>query len=299
MRRLSITCAVLALAAGSSPVRATDHAAGMLPQQETIAVTAFVSAASNYLRQYQDELTAVVADETYLQQVRLQIPRDGERPLRTTLSSEVFFMFTEGFDWMAIRDVVAVDGKKLETRPDLRVALHDLPAPQVAARFKAYNSRFNVGRVRRNFNEPTISLLALDDRHRARFTFTRARARRGDDPRFVTLIYRERQEPTLVRALSGGPVFASGELTVEPVTGRITRATLTLTMDTVRVALETTYAMNANLGISVPVRFTEHYTDGPRPKANQPVRPGARHEDILCEASYTNFQRFEVKTRIR
>ncbi|MDQ3172006.1 MAG: hypothetical protein M3Q55_17905 [Acidobacteriota bacterium] len=297
MRRLSIPCVALALAAGSSPATAVDARA--LPQQEVIAVAAFVSASSDYLRQYQDELTAVVADETYVQQVRLQIPRDGARPLRTTLSSEVFFMFTEGFDWMAIRDVVAVDGKPLEKRPDLRVALRDLPAPQVASRFKAYNSRFNVGRVRRNFNEPTISLLALDDRHRARFAFTRARARRGDDPRFVTLVYRERQEPTLVRGLSGGPVFASGELTLEPVTGRITRATLALTMDTVRVVLDTRYEVNANLGIAVPVRFTEHYTDGPMPKANQPARPGARHEDITCEATYSNFQRFEVKTRIR
>src|SRR5688572_17633067 len=115
MRRLSIPCVALALATGSSPAMTVDARA--LPQQETIAVAAFVSAASDYLRQYQDELTAVVADETYIQQVRLQIPRDGARPLRTTLSSEVFFMFTEGFDWMAIRDVVAVDGKRLETRP--------------------------------------------------------------------------------------------------------------------------------------------------------------------------------------
>ena len=70
---------------------------------------------------------------------------------------------------MAVRDVMSLDGNALGDRPDLRDAFQRLAAGDVAARFKEYNSRYNIGRTFRNFNEPTLSLLVLDERHRARF----------------------------------------------------------------------------------------------------------------------------------
>lgn len=261
------------------------------------AVPALVDTAASYVKSYQHELTSVVADETYTQHVVAQVPRDGLRPLKTTLTSEIFFMFTVGHDWMAIRDVRAVNGAALAGRPDLRQALQQLPAPEVAGRFKAYNSRFNVGRVSRNFNEPTLSLLPLDDRHRARFTFEGARVRQAREGRLVTLTFKERRDPTLIRNLDGGHAFAGGEVTVEPVTGRVVNAILAVTIDSVRVTLSTNYAFEDRLGIMVPVRFGEHYQDGIPPRPSVKTRP--RYEEIRCEAVYTNFRRFEVTARIR
>jgi hypothetical protein len=74
-------------------------------RQEGPAASTLVDAAAAYVRAYQKELTSVVAEETYTQRVVVQVPRDGLRPLKTTLTSEIFFMFTVGHDWMAIRDV--------------------------------------------------------------------------------------------------------------------------------------------------------------------------------------------------
>lgn len=279
-------------------VTITAHAGGSgSRQQEAVAVDVLVNRAAAYVRQYQEELTSVVADETYSQHVTAQVPRDGLRPLRTSLTSEIFFMFTAG-DWMAIRDVRAVDRKPLEDRPDLREALRNLPTFEVAGKFKTYNSRFNVGRVTRNFNEPTLSLLPLDDRHRARFTFERARVRETDDKRLVTLAFKEHSGPTLIRNLDGGNVFASGEITIEPATGRVSKAMLAVTIDSVTATLSTTYAYDQRLGISVPMRFGEHYVDGVKPTGRARSRR-ARYEDIVCEARYSNFQRFEVVSRIR
>jgi hypothetical protein len=279
-------------------VTLTPLAAGFASAaQEPIAVDVLVNRAAAYVRQYQEELTSVVADETYTQHVKAQVPRDGLRPLRTSLTSEIFFMFTAG-DWMAIRDVRAVDGKPLADRPDLREALRSLSTYEVAGKFKTYNSRFNVGRVTRNFNEPTLSLLPLDDRHRARFTFERARARQADAKQLVTLAFKERTGPTLIRNLDGGSVFSSGEITIEPDSGRVSKAILAVTIDSVTATLSTTYAYDKRLGMSVPMRFGEHYVDGVEPRGRARSRR-TRYEDIVCEARYSNFQRFEVVSRIR
>ena len=294
MRRFRVPWA-LAAAAAAMPLVLT--AASSTPaQQEALAVARFVDAAADYVRRYQDELTSIIAEEHYSQKVRAQTPRDAKTPLETRISSEVFFMFTPGHDWMTIRDVQAVDGRPLETRPDLRAALRDLPAPQVAARFKAYNSRFNVGRVHRNFNEPTLSLLVLDDRHRKRFTFARAKAQRGDDPARVRVTFRENKRPTLIRDLDGQPAYSRGEITLDPETGRVDDIRFLLTVGKLKIALETDYERDARLGIHVPVRFTERYEDGRAPKDG---RARGRHEEILCEATYSNFQRFAVQTKIK
>ena len=274
------------------------HAAAPAPpQQEAIAVAAFVNAAADYVRQYEEELTSVVARETYRQDIRVQTPRVEADPLTRTLTSEIFFMFVERQGWMAIRDVLRLDDVPLEDRPDLRRALAELPASQVAARFKAYNARYNIGRIRRNFNEPTLALAVLSDRHRARFRFERVPPRRGDDPRVVTLAYRERTAPTLVRGLGGEHVFSSGLITLEPGTGRVTATRMAMKIGSIRVELATSYAHEPRLDMTVPVTFSEHYLDGSPPRGNR--RPAGRHEEILCEARYSDFQRFDVQTRIR
>lgn len=294
MVRFRLPGAALLFATAMLPVHA---AAPAPPQQEAIAVAAFVTAAADYVRQYEEELTSVVARETYQQQIRAQTPRVENDPLRRVLTSEIFFMFVERQGWMAIRDVLDVDAVPLESRPDLRRALAELPASQVAARFKAYNARYNIGRIRRNFNEPTLALAVLSDRHRARFSFERVPPRRGDNPLLVTLAYRERTTPTFVRGLKGENVFSSGELTLDAATGRITATRMTMKIGSIRVALSTEYAHEPRLGMAVPVSFSEHYLDGTPPRDGR--RSTVRHEEILCEARYSDFQRFGVQTRIK
>src|SRR6185369_3393856 len=115
-----------------------------------------------------------VADEIYTQQIAAQEPSEADMPRQRRLRSEVFFMFAPADrDWMAIRDVTEVDGNAAPDRLDLGEALRTLAPDEVAAKFKAYNSRYNIGRTVRNFNEPTLSLLVLDERHRPRFMFER------------------------------------------------------------------------------------------------------------------------------
>ena len=147
----------------------------------------------------------------------------------------------------------------------------------------------------------------LDDRHRARFVFERKHAERAGDALIVTLGFTERAEPTLIRDLSLQPVFSTGELGVEAGTGRIRRAVLRVTIGAVSMEFTTEYAPNAGLDLWVPASFRERYEEGVLGMQAQST-PAARrqnlgtqpqYEEILCDATYTNYRRFEVLGRIK
>src|SRR5687767_11824919 len=107
--------------------------------------------AAEYVAAYQQQLTAIVADEAYVQQVRRDAQDAGLRSRSTT--GEVFFIFSApGRGWMAIRDVQTVDGAPAAERADVRQILRTLPAAQVGDRMRSYNARFNIGRITRNIN---------------------------------------------------------------------------------------------------------------------------------------------------
>ena len=272
------------------------------------SLEAVVAASAAYVKDYQRALTSVLADEDYQQQVVMQTPLDSSMPRVRRLRSEVFFMFAPASgDWMAMRDVASIDGTAVVERPNLREALRTLPAPQVARTFKSYNSRFNLGRASRNFNEPTLSLLLLDDRYRPHVTFTRKGVERGRDGVWVTIGFAERPGPhTLIRDLSQMPVISKGEFEVEAGTGRIRRARMVTVIGEMTAELTTTYAPEARLGMWVPVSFSEQYRSGvqraevsPDPRLNVRINVPTSYEEIRCLAKYANYRRFEVKVNIK
>ena len=278
-------------------------AAGVLQTAGNPDTGRLVERAAAYVQEYQEQLTSVVADETYTQHVRAQVPRDkGMKPTRTT-KSEVFFIYVPGHDWMAMRDVTSMDGMTVGDRPDLMGALRTMPALQVARKFKEHNSRFNLGRVVRNFNEPTLSLLVLDPRHRARFNFELRRMERAGAETRAVIGFREVSRPTLIHGLDGSAVYSTGEFSIEPETGRVRQARLALTIGSVKVNYLTTYEPDSRLNMLVPRQFRENYEDGIDPAAARrlSVDQAARrtYEEIFCEAKYANFRRFEVKAVIR
>jgi hypothetical protein len=294
-RCVALVCAVCLQAAG---LVARPQIAGGDPT----SAEAVVEAAARYLKQYQQELTAVLADERYRQQIINQAPRVDTMPRVRTLESEVFFMFVPGADWMAIRDVVTQNGRALKDRPNLQEALKTLPTAVVASTFKEYNSRFNIGRIIRNFNEPTLSLLLLDDRYRSNLTIERKKVSRDGSDVWVTLAVTEASdEDTLIHSLAQRPIRSRGEYEVEARTGRIRKAQLTATFDSVVVELTTDFALDPRLDILVPTRFVEYYSSKPSNAAvGDPRSSTEQHiEEIRCDSTYTNYRRFEVKVIIR
>ncbi len=287
----------LAVALYLTPAAAQQPSATYLD----LSVAGVVRGAAAYVKAYQEQLTFLIADEAYTQQIRSQIP-DDRTPKARTMKSEVFFMFTPANgDWMAIRDVVEVDRKPITGRQDVKTALGTLPAAQVAGASKASNSRFNIGRTQRNFNEPILSLLVLDARYLPNFTFERKRVERAASGTLVTLAFMETSAPTLIRDLQLRPVFSKGELVIDAATGRVHRAQLRLTIGGVAIELTTVYAADERLGLWVPILFRESYEEGMRTPGAALTRleSPATREEIACEARYSNYRRFETTARIK
>ena len=258
--------------------------------------------AAGYVDDYQKQLTAVVADEVYVQEIRAQDPADEGAPRSRTLRGEVFFLFAAvEREWMAIRDVKEVDGVPLTGTTDVRATLRTLPAGQVSDRMKSDNARYNIGRITRNINEPTLALLVLDASHRSRFTFKADKPRLVGDRLLVPLTFKERERPTLIRSSAGAPIYTSGELLVEPGTGRIWQSTLNASVDAIKVQLTTDYSFDQRLGLLLPTVFRERYEQGSLAIARGSGRPvrTAEHEVVVAEGRYSNFRRFEVLSRIR
>ena len=273
----------------------------LLLPPEVSAQKAVAQRAADYVADYQRQLIAIVADETYVQDIRSQIPEDSGAPRSRSTTGEVFFIFTApSRGWMAIRDVRTVDGAPAPERTDVRATLATLPAAEVGERMRSYNARYNIGRIVRTINEPTLALLALDEGHRSRFRFETKNREDVDGHALIWLAFEEKERPTLIRSLQGRPVFMKGGLLVEIANGRIWESRLTATVEGTSVELVTKYTFDERLGLMLPSVFREHYEQGKAAKARgQTPGTGAEYEQIACAASYSNFRRFDVFSRMR
>lgn len=260
------------------------------PPREDLSTKAVVERAARYVADYQQKLTSVVADEDYTQAILAQVPDDPFAPQTRRLKSEVFFVFEPaGRQWMAIRDTALVDGLPTLDRPSVREAFKRM-APTEVRRLTQQNAFWNIGNIKRNFNEPTVGLLVLDASHKSRFTFDRRAVQREGNTTLVRLEFRERERPTLVRDENAGQVFSRGEI-VTDAAGIVRRTVFRLVFNNVKVELTTDYRYEEKLAMWAPSVFTERYERG---KKNSPV-----HDQITCEATYSNYRRFDVVTRIK
>jgi hypothetical protein len=281
------------------PVDSVALAVGIVVLQSASSrppsVSAIVNAATAYVSTYQQQLTSVVADEEYSQDVEAQTSPDTNA-LRSSrlMKSEVFFMFTPAErHWMTIRDVQTVDGQTPGERHNVRQLLETMPAERVGSGVKASNSRWNIGRIIRNFNEPTLSLLVLDQEHVRRFKFERKGVEITEQGGVATVAFVEKARPTLISGVMTGPTFSRGQFVIETASGRVRHGVLRAEADGVRVELTTEYGPNEKLGIWVPLEFREVYERG------REGRAVAEYERVRTAATYTNYRRFDVVTRVK
>jgi len=269
---------------GSSAIA---HGPAVRGAQDDLSVDTIVSRATAYVRDYTQSLAFVIADEHY-QQRRLRSGRVLEERL---LEGELFLTFLpDTGEWMAIHDVARVDGQPVDDRRDLRLLLAGGASPaDLGRRLAAENARHNIGGVMRNFNDPLLPLLVLHDDRVESVRFDRQAIDRTDGRTVATLRFREGAERTIVRSARGARLRASGTITLDADTGTILRTTFAIDDNPVSAELETEYRWDEHLGLQVPSIFREEYLDR---------RPDPM-ETIACEAQYTNFRRFEVRSRIR
>lgn len=273
--RLALVVALVGVAIG--PALATR-------EDKNATTKTLVAAASKYVARYQQDVSFLLSDETYTQ---TRTPAGGRWEDRV-MRSELFLTYLRADnEWVAVRDVVEVDGAPTEGREDLRTLLAKGDQLRgLISQVVARNARYNIGQVARNFNEPTLPLLLLDAKRVNEVQFQRKDVTEDGDVLLATLAFAERGRPTLVRGPKGS-MPGKGEIVIEAGTGVVRRTTFELAQEGFKVKLTTDYARDQRLGLWLPAVFNERYENT------------AAREVIVGQATYTNYRRFDVTSRIR
>ena len=258
----------------------------------------------SYVEAFQRELSSIVAEETYLQEV-LPLIRMGTTNgvQRRRLRSDLLLVRPEdAVTWVQFRDVFEIDCQPVRDREERLARLFlrtDRAAGEQVRQVQAESARYNIGDIMRTMNVPVLplSVLAPSSQHRFRFTADETGSNRhpriGNDaltspPTFSVTAeiwivrFEERKGPTLVRTTEGRDIFSRGRFWIEPESGRVLISEMITGNEHVRGELVVSYQSEPVLGLLVPIELRERYSEGRR-------RP-----TILGTATYSNFRRFKV-----
>lgn len=249
-----------------------------------------------YLLAYEKELTSVVAEERYVQAEYRHVTLNRFFLLRQRrLQSDIAFLRLPGHSaWFGVRDVRRVDGRSVADGEGRLVSiLHafDERSLEAAAQIVARSAAHNLGTMR-TINVPTVPLEVLQPQHHVQFAFKVAGRLRIGGTQTVRVDFEEFDEPTIIQGTDGGSVFIAGSAWIDPRSGALWRADLTMSPHQ-DPAMRRRFAINQlrvdftrhrDLGMMVPKRMTEVFW----------IDRGRGEGD----AEYFNFRRFTTSARI-
>jgi hypothetical protein len=252
---------------------------GVAPQPpQAPEVDSVLRAAGRYLDAYERDITAVIAQEDYLQRV---LTKARVRRLR----SDLLIISDEHVGWVEFRDTFEVDGTRVRDRDQRIAQLFMKPNPnalQQARRIANEGARFNLSPERfafnRTLNVPMTALRFLRKANQDRSVFRVDRV----EPSGVVLRFKEEARPRLIATEDGAA--ASGSFTIDLDSGRVVRTEFTLPSRRVIGRFTVEYAEQPALKLWLPASMVESYT----------FPSGASPMD--GRATYSNFRMFRVET---
>jgi hypothetical protein len=262
------------------------------------ALDTVLARAGAYVVEFQRQLSGVVAEEQYVQDVRYPLATSTRvNPLlarHRELKADLLLVKPVGADrWIQFRDVFDVDGKAVRDRNERLMHLFLAPDASSASqvqRIADESSRYNIGNLYRTVNVPVLALVILDPGNQARFRFKRSDHREPllehgsiKSPDLWVIDYQEVQKQTMIRTTNGRDLSARGRFWIEPATGQVVASELVAEDLTIKGIIDVDYAIEPAMDLLVPVSMRERYDirhDGSR---------------VDGEASYTRFRRFQVK----
>jgi hypothetical protein len=281
--RVAVATTLSLALSGATPAQAADNPPDL---------ARLLLRSGSYVRAFQRSFAEVLSTERYQQTVR----RTGVRtPRMRQIESEMFFAaIGPGEASMTIRNVTRVDGRRV---PDSHDRVMRVLSSRQADRTESLRAlaiegaRFNIGNVRRTFNDPTLALMFFAPAMQSRFQFVTDGSERIDSVLTYRVRFSETVRPSIIRddrddldaAVSG-----VAHLTED---GRIVRTELTVTIGTITSArIRVRYHRDDNVEMLVPVSMDEDYRndDG----------PGKGVSLISCTATYSDYQRFQTSIRI-
>ena len=275
--RLSCTAVGLGL---SAHLLASSQVAPPLPES--------LRSAGAWLREYERQAPAIVAEERYEQVARKSVPPTA---VSRRLRSDVLVITDEAAGWVGFRDVFEVDGRPVRDRDERLANLILKPHAEIlrqAKRIAEESARFNVNvegiDVRRTVNMPMTALrfIRLQNQHRS--TFKTEGVTTVNGVRAVVVRFDERAQPRIIA--TSDRAAAHGRVWIEPGSGQIVRSELGFETKGLATTITVTFAPEPKVGLWVPISMDEEYRIG-------------IGDALLVQghATYSNFRKFTVDTR--
>lgn len=279
-------------------------ASGLLAQvaaQSPAPLATVLERAGAYVIALEQQLSGIVAEEDYVQNVRASLilggtTRAGLPVVRhRELKSDLLLVRPVGADrWVQFRDVFDVDGHPVRDRSERLMKLFVSPSSSTANQAEQIameSSRYNIGNLQRTVNVPVLALLILEPRHQSRFVFKRiekgaeapVRSAAAAAKTVWVIGYREVERQTMIRTTNFRDMPARGRFWIEPDTGRVLATELIAEDLSVRGVITVGYDLEPGLQVMVPIQMQERYDlrGGPSP--------------VTGEANYRSFLQFQVK----
>jgi hypothetical protein len=260
----------------------------------------------DYVRRFETDFAIIISDERYDQRdVVFADGRMRSRMERAIRSETLLAWVPEQQSWLTARNVLSVAGAAVnDSKVRLDAALAE-NTPDTRARLRRLRdegARFNVGRIYRNFNDPTLVMQYLDPAYQPRFAFTVLGADRIGGVEAWKIAFAERSRPTLIQTPTVD-LLSTGTIWVGRADGSVVRTMLTVmdALSNTTAQIDVDYRLDSKLGIRVPARMSESYEQQALENvapAGAPQRLITRRERIECVATYSNYRRFETSGRL-
>lgn len=279
------------------------------PQTRSREMSDVLRKAGEYVESFQQALSGIVAEETYLQEVepnaesRRRNRRTPTELEQRRLRSDLLLVRPgPGGGWIQYRDVFEVDGRPVRDREDRLTRLVRTPGAIDSRRarlIREASARYNIGDIPRTMNVPVLPLAVLAPDNQRRFRFSREDSREAGpsseasarelpqsarfrvDVEAWVVQFQEKDGPTLVRTNDGDNVFSRGRFWIEPDSGRVLVSEMIVEDHRVRGELLVSYRSEPLLGFLVPVELRERYSETHYPAT------------ITGTATYGNFRRID------
>lgn len=275
------------LSALAVAVLAVCPAAGQQP-----AVDRLLRQAGAYVGAFEQQITAIVSEETYVQD---SIDRARNRIAHRELRSDFSLVRGDRGVYVEFRDVFSVDGRPVRDRQDRLTRLFLNPSASATGQLRAIveeSARYNIGGIDRTLNTPMLALLFLrtENQHASVFTLASSASPELETqasaglPAASVLAFEEGGRNTLIRGKGGQDLPARGRFWIDGAAGRILMSELVAedSDSGIRAVVDVTYQPEAELGVMVPAEMKEKYTRG--------------GTTVTGRATYGRFRRFSVTT---
>lgn len=260
-------------------------------------VTALLRSVAAYLTQYEQRISAVVAQEDYVQQyvaTPLSSPTGQMLRASRTLQSDVLVLTDPNAGWVTFRDVYQVDGRPVRDRDQRLAGLFATPAVDARQQARAItdeSARFNLNipgvLVNRSVNVPMAALLFFRGDYQARSKFRIERVETVQGRQAAVVAFEEQAMPRLIRSPTN--VAMQGTATIEIATGQVLRTSLTFNLagpyGSTTAVIDVVYTVEPKLQLLLPSRMDERYTA---------IQNGLSSGILSGRARYSRFRQFAV-----